>query len=81
MKQNQPGRRQCAARRSGRPPGQWSGGHARGGRAERSMHETAGLESLPVRGTVESPTSDPEARPPVLSKQSPDCLTAPMNEV
>ena len=53
MKQNQPGRRQYAARRSGRPPGQWSGGHARGGRAGRSAHQNAGLECWTVRGTAE----------------------------
>ncbi|CAL8119062.1 unnamed protein product [Prunus armeniaca] len=70
MFQNLLGRQAYAARRSGGPQGQWSGGHAQGGWARRSTHQT-----------VESPRSDSEARPPVLSKQSPDCFPALMNGV
>ena len=53
MNQNQPSRRQYAGRRSGRSPGQWSGGDARDGRARRSAHQNAGLECRTVRGTTE----------------------------
>ncbi|CAL8091434.1 unnamed protein product [Prunus armeniaca] len=81
MFQNLLGRQTYAARRSGGPQGQWSGGHARGGRAQRSPHQIAGRECRTARGTAESPTSDPEAQPLVLSKQLPDCLTALMNGV
>ncbi|CAL2227432.1 unnamed protein product [Prunus armeniaca] len=69
MFQNLLGRQAYAARRSGGPQGQWS------------RHQIAGLECQTAQGTAESPTSDPEARPPVLSKQSLDCFTALMNGV
>ncbi|KAI5312195.1 hypothetical protein L3X38_041368 [Prunus dulcis] len=48
-----------AIRRSEGPHGQWSGGHARGGRARKSTHQIARLECRTLRGTTESSTFDP----------------------
>ncbi|CAL9011622.1 unnamed protein product [Prunus brigantina] len=81
MFQNLLGRLPHAARRSGCLQGPWSAGDARGGWAWRSAHQNSGLECRTAQGTVESPTSDPQARQPAMSKQSPDCLLATMTVV
>ncbi|CAL8169282.1 unnamed protein product [Prunus armeniaca] len=81
MFQNLHGHLAYAARRSGGLQGPWFGGDARGGRARKSAHQNSGLECRTARGTAESPTSDPQARPPVMTKQSPDCLPATMTVV
>ncbi|CAL8119271.1 unnamed protein product [Prunus armeniaca] len=81
MFQNLHDRLPHAARRSGRLQGPWPGGDARGGWARRSAHQNSGLECRTARGTAESPTSDPQARQPAMSKQSPDCLPAMMTRV
>ncbi|CAL8989623.1 unnamed protein product [Prunus brigantina] len=46
-----------------------------------STYHNSGLECLTARGTAESRTSDPQARQPAMSKQSPDCLPALLTAV
>ncbi|CAL8167762.1 unnamed protein product [Prunus armeniaca] len=81
MFQNLHGRQAYAARGSGGLQGLWSGGDAQGGRARMSTHQNSGFECRTARGTAESPTSDPQARPLAMSKQSPNCLPAMMTGV
>ncbi|CAL8083256.1 unnamed protein product [Prunus armeniaca] len=81
MFQNLLGHLPHATRRYGCLQGPWCAGDARGGRARRSTHQNSRLECRTARGTAESPTSDPQARQPAMSKQSPDCLPAMMTAV